>query len=990
MSSKKSGSKKLAKAKVPDRNLRVTDFFTRRPAQSPTSSSQLGSVALATHSRHSNSSKASLKSDKSSIETVSNNTQPTSTPILSLSRTSSSSGSATLLSPPPTASRSRSPTCLTQPGPTSMTAFSSRTTRSHVYTTVARASQKRPRSPDHSLGASHLLTASSPAKSRSPNKRKKKFDSDSETERPDTVIHVQKPGSPLKSSSLAPPPIGPQTPASCKHIIYSSQSDEMELVIPVPDTRSLVQVKEQVHTWRQNTLASPSSSANGHSPNTTVPLANSEYLDGLRSCSSTSLTSAFPETPIQPSASLPSPPDTEAAPPLPVTPIESDNERKATQLIASIKVQALESPLSDEEEHYTFRELDDSTDDDFEDITVLPDRKGKGKSPLLAVPSSVDDLFGSPLSSIPSSTHKPSTSYNLRNHNCSPSASPTRPAVNTRKASKTTMHTRSGRTSKPALPLNLPRVLANNAAISAKHKKSNNPLEALLREKRAAEKRGNGSAAFRRAEDASRARVSFDVEPEYMGLIDEGAAWQAIQEHAQRQSSSPILEPLDDIVLGERETHILGSEAGAKITQILVSDKNRKPMKEKVLGVPLWHGGADDDRMNVDGEHDVSFGDASNHPTLALLQHLSGIGATNQLALILSSGVLGVLDLEEKSTVISPLFALASRPSRLSDAARHALHSLWSAASPTSKSLLLFSDIATALVTLGARRQVVQDLHWAVRADVRPLDITHEDRLRVASGVVKLVEVAGRTENLVAEDMPDILLSLVLIGLDKTTSNDLRVNVNSALDSICQTIDTRTHTSIHRRLLSYATTLTPANKAHLVSFFSSGSGRTRHIAQWLAYALLLPQSTPSDELPPLDPLILLLSPTAGSDELFDVTSPTADFEDLRHYFDILSVALANIEPYVNEESSLSLSRQSSMMDDSPRKSQKPLVPLELLLQVLEVTQGRIVDTRAAHLDRSRTKAAMHRLQMRVHYQRQAFKASRGRTMPTIQHYFGPK
>jgi hypothetical protein len=97
-----------------------------------------------------------------------------------------------------------------------------------------------------------------------------------------------------------------------------------------------------------------------------------------------------------------------------------------------------------------------------------------------------------------------------------------------------------------------------------------------------------------------------------------------------------------------------------------------------------------------------------------------------------------------------------------------------------------------------------------------------------------------------------------------------------------------------------------------------------------------------DALPPLDPLILLLSPVPGSGELFDVTSANVDFEDLRHYFAIISVALANIEPYVHEEnsSSQSLSRQSSI-DDSPRKSQKPLAPLELLLRVLEVTQGRI-------------------------------------------------
>lgn len=89
-------------------------------------------------------------------------------------------------------------------------------------------------------------------------------------------------------------------------------------------------------------------------------------------------------------------------------------------------------------------------------------------------------------------------------------------------------------------------------------------------------------------------------------------------------------------------------------------------------------------------------------------------------------------------------FCLATRLSYLSDMARLALHSLWNATSSTSKSLLRFNDIATALVTLGARREVAEDHHWAVRQDGRPLNITHEDRLRVVSGLVKLVEIAGR------------------------------------------------------------------------------------------------------------------------------------------------------------------------------------------------------------------------------------------------------
>ncbi|KAG1808292.1 uncharacterized protein BJ212DRAFT_1384503 [Suillus subaureus] len=975
MSSKKS-SKKAAKAKVPDRNLRVTDFFTRRPAQASSSSvvsSQPSPVALATRSRQTHAHEASVA--------VCN--KQTMTPILSASRTSTSSSSATLLSPPHTASRTRSFACQTPTGPMP----SSRITRSHTaQNTPRRVSQKRPRSPDQSLGASHLLSASSSVKAKLPHKRKKKFESDSESEPPTGVIYVHKPGSPFKPSILAPPLTGPHTPSS--------------------NTRSLSQVNEQVHKWRQTTLASPSSSViNDSSPcdsgvtdaGLPVPVAT-PLNDDARSRSATSLPSAPPETPLQPSASLPSPPDTAGAPPHPATPA-SDKAGKAAQLIANIKAKAFaESPLSDEEKNYKFRELDESSDDDLENMTLLPNKKGKGKSSHLPVLNGMDGVFDSPLSSVASSLPKPSTSYNLRNRR-SPSASPTRPPVDTHKMSRSQVHTRSGRTSKPAPPLHLPTiVVTKNAPGPSKLKKSFNPLEALLREKKAAEKRGNGSAAFLRAEDALQAHISSDADlGDDLNLADEGAAWQAIQEHAQRKSSSPMLEPLeDDVFMGERETKILGREAGEKIEKILTSDKNsgsRKPKGEGV-GVPLWREGTDDGGMVVDDEYNVSFGDASNHPVLALLQHLSGIGAADQLALTLSSGVLGALGPEEKSIVVSPLFALAISliESRLSGAAYSALHSLWSATSCTSKSALHFTDIATALVNLGACRHVAEDLRWTIREDVHPLHITAEDRSRVLSKLVTLVGIAGRTENLVAEDIPDVLLSLVLIGLDRTTSNELRTNLHLAIDGICRTINTSTHLSIHQRLLNHASTLTPANKAHFVSFFSSGSGRTRHIAQWLAYAMFLPNSRPSDALPPLDPLILLLSPVPGSDELFDVTSANADFEDLGHYFAIISVALTNIEAYVHEENSFSqsISRQSSI-DDSPRKSQKPLAPIELLLRVLEVTQGRIVDTRAAHLDRSRTKAEMHRLQMRVYYQRQALKPAAAWTkMATIQHYFGPK
>lgn len=244
----------------------------------------------------------------------------------------------------------------------------------------------------------------------------------------------------------------------------------------------------------------------------------------------------------------------------------------------------------------------------------------------------MDAIFDSPLSSVPSSPPKPSISYNLRNRR-SPSASPTRAPVNNHRMSRTQAHTRSGRTSKPAPHPRLPTiVVTKNVPGPSKLKKSVNPLEALLREKKAAEKRGNGSAAFLRAEDALQAHMSSDADlTDDLNLADEGAAWQAIQEHAQRKSGSPILEPLEgDVFMGDRETKILGREAGEKIEKILVSDKNSesKMPKGKVEGVPLWQEGTDDDRMVVDEEHNVSFGDASNHPVLALLQNLGGIGGT--------------------------------------------------------------------------------------------------------------------------------------------------------------------------------------------------------------------------------------------------------------------------------------------------------------------------------------------------------------------------
>jgi hypothetical protein len=94
---------------------------------------------------------------------------------------------------------------------------------------------------------------------------------------------------------------------------------------------------------------------------------------------------------------------------------------------------------------------------------------------------------------------------------------------------------------------------------------------------------------------------------------------------------------------------------------------------------------------------------------------------------------------------------------------------------------------------------------------------------------------------------------------------------------------------------------------------------------------------------------------------------------------------------------------AAVTEGSPRK--KGLMPLELVKTRLDAMHGRIglwlavhhwswfhspsvVDTRAAHLDRSRTKGAIQRLSMRIHYQRAALSKTGGQLR--LGNFFSPE
>jgi hypothetical protein len=142
--------------------------------------------------------------------------------------------------------------------------------------------------------------------------------------------------------------------------------------------------------------------------------------------------------------------------------------------------------------------------------------------------------------------------------------------------------------------------------------------------------------------------------------------------------------------------------------------------------------------------------------------------------------------------------------------------------------------------------------------------------------------------------------------------------------------------------------------------------------------------------------------------IFDLHDET-DYVDLGFYVYILSVALSNVKGWALEE-------RKHIGHHSPNKlgsgEDKPKTPLQVLCQALEslhsgiskwncgygTTQKLIKDlagdTRAAHLDRSRTKAAVKALSVRIYYQRDAWikgnTNSTGKPRMNLRQYFPTK
>lgn len=254
---------------------------------------------------------------------------------------------------------------------------------SQVLSPSTMTTRKRARSPD---GAKPIISSFPPTKLKSARKP-------SDAGRQTAVVYVPSPYSSCNSLAQRRTPVKVHNSLvtspldSSEQVVSSSQSDEAELVLPIPERRDFGRVAGDVHTWRRKTFESSnsslpcedamevdlfSSSSIRSSPLTNIAWSSSPPFGALVPSAEMSRSNTGSPTPIVASACLPSSPDTNDLSPLPPTPEPIDPETKTTKLIAEIKAKAFAAnQSSDDSPPLSFYELEDSDDGDLLDEASL-------------------------------------------------------------------------------------------------------------------------------------------------------------------------------------------------------------------------------------------------------------------------------------------------------------------------------------------------------------------------------------------------------------------------------------------------------------------------------------------------------------------------------------------------------------------------------------------------------------------------------------------
>ncbi|TDL21696.1 hypothetical protein BD410DRAFT_840370 [Rickenella mellea] len=481
----------------------------------------------------------------------------------------------------------------------------------------------------------------------------------------------------------------------------------------------------------------------------------------------------------------------------------------------------------------------------------------------------------------------------------------------------------------------------------------------------------------------------------------------------------------DEVEVEVETVRLFGREEGKAVGKIIARDRLRRDDEsEEVPGVALWEAVNNDIDIDMDVDGGVQRDDAAIIPPLDL--DAEGMGRSgpvmellrkyvekqdiNAVTLLLQSGALTDTSIKWTTPLVSWLFALAASPDGRLDAASgaafRALENYTTSSPPrTSEAadFLPLDALLGAMLVMGGNTDVLKALGNGNCPTIRRGrgHIDSANRANALYRLVAIVDAFACAKMVKSDEVSQFIAALLMIAQDSTTDDDTKRDIIRAVESLCTascTFDENTRdpaeVTICSQIVRMSEGYSVTNNAHLISFIPGCSPLVRRIAQWVGFEMLgcdtaaasIKSRNPT--LPPLTSIIIRLS-GAGEDEPgpFDIRRGSngedeTDYKSLAGNADILDSVMTNITPYVQQErerqeeavrQSQSEGREGNSAGMSPaRKVAAKDVKqseLEIIENLLQGLGGKIVDTRGVHLDRSRAKAAIQRLFMRIHYQR---------------------
>ncbi|KAF9450407.1 hypothetical protein P691DRAFT_810348 [Macrolepiota fuliginosa MF-IS2] len=782
------------------------------------------------------------------------------------------------------------------------------------------------------------------------------------------VVHVRSETTPLPSSSfLQVPPsdtrrtkksrfsVSPDRQLEVSSLVPSSLSEERELGPNRPEQKDIGAVKEAVDHWRQQALPpSPLTNVNSPVEPNMVPRPDLQSSTVYNADWNMAVDSVYDATPSRPStsaatASIPTPPSTdgpdETHPSLPIEIL--DVNTKTEQIIRDIKARALarsrtqepSSPLS------SVASLGGSDDED-DDLDVLAGL-GLGNNSKLK-------------SSLKARTPVKPARYNLRKPAAKTELSKQGPALSLRHDTP------------PSPP--------------SRRKPTANPLDALLKEERAVNGRNGMRSVDREAQLRDLASMNLDDESD-----DDDVNLNKPKPYVPMTSDDDGNPFIDD----NQKEQVLEILQGDK----LIEDEEEHLRQQGEVGVALW---GPSELCTMDSYDDTlpRLDYRGSDPTLQTFAQTVAHGDRALVHLVIQAGALELANyadggLDAVSWLVD--LAISFRRDNLNLCASRILPNVLNNTTFIT-SVPLFERTLSTLHTLNAELSTLERLGWAINRGLRGV-ILGDDRCTVIERLLFHIMNAAKSRHLHRKEIPDILAALLLIGMEPSLSPEMRLQVSRVIHEVCESVgepsnvDAEVESAICNKVLHLTQPYTLQNKLYALSFLSSGSGRVARVARSVAHAMLTDKSAllPSQysALPPLSEIMAMLG-VSSQDSLrpagkFEIHEGT-NYVEMACWTFVLAIAITDIPQYLEQEES---SRHTPSPSKSPAKERDQSLVLALHEKLYKI-HGRIQDTRAAHLDRSRTKAILFQTAFRILYQYQAVVQHRRKSNHNIQSYFRRK